>query len=336
MQDLLKTLAATASANAGLVLLAALLLENTTPLWKIWSRAPHPIALIGKNIGRIAENWRKSSENPPAQQKLGWLFITLLAATAALVGLLAESLLLALGTVAAAAAFIVRTLIVATFLSQRELKYRVSRLFTTLDQNGVAAARRELHHIAGRDPDNLDADALRRAGLESLAENFSDGTIAPGLWFLFFGLPGLFLYKTVSTADSMIGYTQKPWTHFGQGAARGDDFANWLPARLSAALLSLSAGRGAVRAWRVAREDGKKHRSKNAGWPEAAIAAHLGVALGGPRSYFGKQVNDKWLNENGSPSPAPEHCARAFTLYDRALGLFRILAAVWALLYAAL
>ncbi|MGR4000741.1 MAG: cobalamin biosynthesis protein [Alphaproteobacteria bacterium] len=336
MQDLID-IAGFFAGNAGLVLLAALALEGLTPLWRIWRiwrYAPHPVALTGRGIGYLAGRWRASAGgNLGLERVLGWIFLILISLLAILTGLLMESFLVLLGGVAG---FALRIFLVGIFLSQRELGYRVGRLFSTLEREGVAAARGELHHVAGRDADNLDADDLRRAGLESLAENFSDGIIAPGLWFLFFGLSGLFFYKTINTADSMIGYTQAPWKHFGSAAARIDDIVNWLPARLSAVLLSLSGGLTAMRAWRTAWRDGRHHRSANAGWPEAAMAAHLDLALAGPRSYFGEQIDDAWMNDGGSRSPSAADCTRALTLYRRALGLFWLLALLWSLLYATL
>ena len=157
----------------------------------------------------------------------------------------------------------------------------VGRVADGLDQSGVSGGREAVAHIVGRDPEALDEAGISRAAIESLAENFSDGVTAPLFWGLIFGLPGLLAYKAVNTLDSMWGYRNDRFEDFGKASARLDDAINWIPARLTGALVCLVAGGG----WRVMAEAAPRHRSPNAGWPEAAFAAGLDLSLAGPRKY---------------------------------------------------
>ena len=319
--------------GSALVLLAALALEAALPLWRVWERlgAPHPVALAGRGIARLAERGRASGGNAQALRRRGVRFAVLLATLALAAGVLLEALLAAAGAVG----WLLEAAIVATLLSQRELHWRASRLFAAVEQGGAEAGRPELHHLAGRDAAPLGEAGLRRAGLESLAENLGDGTLAPALWFLLLGLPGLFLYKAANTADSIAGYDNDRWRDFGRASAKWDDLLNWLPARLAAACIALAPMRareaGAGAAWAAAWRDGPRHRSANAGWPEAAFAAALDVRLAGPRSYFGTAVEDAWMNEGGR-EPQAEDCRRGLALYRAALGVFWALVAAWWLL----
>ena len=140
---------------------------------------------------------------------------------------------------------------------------------------------------------------MARAAIESTAENFADGVVAPLFWGLLLGLPGMLAYKAINTLDSMIGHRSARYLHFGRFAARLDDLVNWLPARLAALLLlgAAMAQRDATPAqgWRALWRDAPRHRSPNAGWPEAAMAGCLGLRLAGPRHYGGEPVDDAWM-----------------------------------------
>ncbi|RMH42828.1 MAG: cobalamin biosynthesis protein CobD, partial [Alphaproteobacteria bacterium] len=175
----------------------------------------------------------------------------------------------------------------------------------------VAVAR-----IVGRDTATLDRAGVARAAIESAAENFSDGVVAPVFWLLVGGLPGLVAYKAVNTADSMIGYRTPRHEAFGWAAARLDDAMNWVPARLAAVLLALVGGWRAR--WADMRRDAGHHRSPNAGWPEAAMAGALGVALAGPRSYQGTLTDDPFVNPKGRRDAGAEDVDRAVSLLWRA------------------
>ncbi len=182
----------------------------------------------------------------------------------------------------------------------------------------MPAGRAAVSHIVGRDPARLDAHGVARAAIESLAENFSDGVVAPVFWYLLLGLPGLFAYKMANTLDSMIGHRSPRYRAFGWAAARFDDLLNLVPARLSgllltgAALFANEATPGHA-LWVMLR-DGRRHHSPNAGWPEAAMAGALGLALAGPRSYAEGEVRDPWLGD-GTPEATPADIGRGLQLY---------------------
>ena len=160
-----------------------------------------------------------------------------------------------------------------------------------------AEGRKQVARIVGRDTKEMDVAQIARATIESAAENLSDGVVAPAFWFLSGGLRGLLIYKITNTADSMIGYRNDAYRDFGWASARFDDLLNLVPARLTAALIALMHGQ--YGGWRQIRRDAKLHRSPNAGWPEAAMALSLDVALSGPRSYDGKLETFPWVNAPG-------------------------------------
>lgn len=196
--------------------------------------------------------------------------------------------------------WILEAVLASTLIAFRGLHDHVRAVAEALDL-GLAEARTAVAHIVGRDPARLDAPGVARAAAESLAENFSDGVVAPLFWFALLGLPGLCAYKAVNTLDSMIGHRNPRYEKFGKAAARLDDALNWIPARL-AGLLLVAAARllpeaRAGDAWRVVRRDAGKHHSPNAGWQEAALAGALGFRLAGPREYPDGPVDDAWMGD---------------------------------------
>ena len=191
--------------------------------------------------------------------------------------------------------------------------------------------------IVGRDPASLDAHGVARAAIESTAENFADGVVAPLLWGVLFGLPGMAAYKAVNTLDSMIGHRSSRYLHFGRFAARLDDVANWLPARLSALLILGAAlclpGMTPGAGWRAMWRDASRHRSVNAGWPEAAMAGALGLRLAGPRRYAGELVDDAWMG-NGPAAATSADIRRGLRVLILACGLAAALLVALALFLA--
>lgn len=200
-------------------------------------------------------------------------------------------------------------------VAARSLDDHLRAVARPLMAGDLAGARRSTAMIVGRDISRADEAALARASIESLAENASDGVIAPLFWAAIAGLPGIAAYKAVNTLDSMIGHRTERHGEFGRFAARLDDAANWLPARLTAVLIAAAGGR---EAWRVARRDASAHRSPNAGWPESAMAGALRVRLSGPRIYADRVADEPWLNA-GAPDPAGTDIGRALTIYRRAV-----------------
>jgi adenosylcobinamide-phosphate synthase len=234
----------------------------------------------------------------------------------------------------------VLSLLSSSLLAQRSLWRHVRDVADALERDGLPAARRAVAHIVGRDPESLDEAGVVRAAVESLAENFSDGVVAPAFWGAVLGLPGMAAYKAVNTADSMIGHRTERHGSFGWAAARFDDLINLPASRLAALWLLLAAcvqpgadPRSAIRA--VAR-DARRHRSPNAGWPEAAMAGALGLRLAGPRRYGGVLVDDHWMG-NGRAAATPRDLRRALALYRVACSIqFAFVAGCAALVLPAL
>ena len=227
-------------------------------------------------------------------------------------------------------------MLAASLPAQRSLYTYVKAVADALDADGLEAGRSAVAMIVGRDPQALDLAGVARAAIESLAENFSDGIVAPLFWTALAGLPGGVAYKAANTADSMIGHRNARYEDFGWAAARFDDLVN-LPASRLAALWFVLAARldGRARAaWKAVRRDAGKHRSPNAGWPEAAMAGALGLKLAGPRVYGGVTVEDAYMGD-GRREAAAADIRAALRLYLRACAIqFAALLAV-ALLFAA-
>ena len=231
----------------------------------------------------------------------------------------------------------VAVIMASSLLAQKSLDEHVSAVAVALENDGVVGGRSAVSHIVGRDPDALDEAGVSRAAIESLAENFSDGVVAPAFWLAVGGLPGIAIYKAVNTADSMIGHRTPRHEAFGWAAARLDDLINLPASRLSAMLLAGAAffvpGASASHAWTTVRRDASHHRSPNAGWPEAAVAGALGLALAGPRHYGGTLVDDATMGKGGRRAATAGDIRRALALYRVAdwllIGLAGLAAATW-------
>ena len=188
-----------------------------------------------------------------------------------------------------------------------------------LARGNLGQARAAVSMIVGRDPDRLDNAGVARAALESLAESASDGVVAPLFWGVIFGLPGIAVYKAINTMDSMIGHLSPRHAAFGWAAARTDDLVNLIPARLTGLMIAAVSGRWAD-SIACMRRDAGKHRSPNAGWPEAALAGALGVRLSGPRVYDTQLTTEPWVND-GAPDPTALDLGRGLDLYLKAMAL---------------
>jgi len=231
------------------------------------------------------------------------------------------------------AAFAVLALAASAFLAQRSLYAHVGAVGAALRRDGLAGGRAAVAHIVGRNPLSLDEAAVVRAAIESLAENFADGVVAPAVWGVAAGLPGLVAYKAVNTADSMIGHRTPRHEAFGWAAARLDDLVNLPASRLAALWLILAAclrrGASPAGAIRAVVRDARRHRSPNAGWPEAAMAGALGLRLAGPRTYGETRVDDAWMGD-GRADAGPDDLRRALALYRSACAIeIVVTAALW-------
>ena len=294
------------------LLLLALSLDGALgePRW-LWGRIGHPVAWLGRGIAWLDRHLNREGDSPRRRLALG-------AATAAAVVVGAAALGFGVALLAAhlPLGWLLEAVVVAILLSFRSLFDHVDAVADGL-QTGLNDGRRAVSHIVGRDPDQLDEAGVARAAVESLAENFVDGVVAPAFWYLLLGLPGLLAYKAINTLDSQIGHRTPRHDLFGRVAARTDDAVNWLPARLGAALICLAAVTrpglalaGLRAAWRHAH----LHRSVNAGWPEAAMAGVLDLRLAGPRWYDGTLVPDAWMGD-GRREATPADIRAALRTY---------------------
>ncbi|TAK47851.1 MAG: cobalamin biosynthesis protein [Xanthobacteraceae bacterium] len=285
-------------AAKGWVLLAALALDALVgdPA-SVWRRWPHPVVWLGALIGALDRELNRESWPASRRCFAGIAAVVLLVAVAAGAGAIVE---LALRRVPAGE--MLAALIASVFIAQKSLYQHVDAVRAAFVAGGLAHARAAVALIVGRDPESLDEGGVCRAAIESCAENFSDGVVAPAFWFALFGLPGLLAYKAVNTADSMIGHRTPRHEAFGWAAARLDDVMNLVPARLAGVLIALAAPvvRGSVvPTLTIMGQEARQHRSPNAGWPESAMAAALGVVLAGPRRYGATIADDPLLNAAG-------------------------------------
>ena len=293
----------------------------------------HPVMWAGALIGWMDRAWNREGGGQQTRRLRGIL---------ALVALLAAAIALAAALQSAAQALpwplslLLMAAVATTLLAQRSLWSFVAAVGRDLRRGGLPAGRAAVAHIVGRNPDTLDEPAVLRAAIESLAENFSDGVVAPALWGALLGLPGIAAYKAVNTADSMIGHLTPRYRAFGWASARLDDAVNLPASRLAAGWLVLAAclhpGASARGAWRAVWRDAGRHRSPNAGWPEAAMAGALGLRLAGPRVYGKTRVDDAWMG-NGRAGATVQDLDRALALYCTACTLQ---IAVYLLLWAAM
>jgi adenosylcobinamide-phosphate synthase len=279
----------------------------------IWRRIPHPVALIGGLIGFLDRWLNREASRPRTKRWLGAMALVIVVGVSAAVGFGLEWLFRSIPH-----GWIGTVIVAAILLAGRSLYDHVAAVAAAFAAGGLPAARQAVGRIVGRDPTSLDEAGACRAAIESAAENFSDAVVAPALWFLLLGLPGILGYKAINTADSMIGHLTPRHKDFGWAAARLDDLVNWPASRFSGALLGLAAplARGSVAtAFAVMRADACRHRSPNAGWPEAAMAGAIGVAVAGPRRYRGVLVDDPFLNAGGRRRATPNDIRRALRVY---------------------
>ena len=301
-----------------LILAVALLADRLLgdPDW-LWRRLPHPVVLFGLAIDFVDSRWNREHDPETVRRGRGVAAIVGLLVLTVVLGAMVAAVLDRLGPLGLG----IEVVLVSILLAQRSLADHVMAVASALRRDGISGGRVAVSRIVGRDPDTLDAAGICRAAIESLAENFSDGVVAPAFWYALLGLPGLLAYKILNTADSMIGHKNTRYRSFGWAAARLDDLANWPAARLSAGIIAAAAlvkhGRAAARrAVGSVLRDAGLHRSPNAGWPECAMAGALDLSLAGERRYNGKLVREPRLN------PAGRHAANVADI-EAATALFK-------------
>ncbi len=277
----------------------------------LFTRIGHPVTWLGRLISALEVRL-----NHGANRRLHGVMTALIVIAAAALPAAIVQTLLPPGW----PRILIGGLLAWPFVALRSMHDHVAAVARPLIAGDLAAARQAVSMIVGRDPSRLDEAGVARAALESLAENSSDGIIAPLFWGVIAGLPGIAAYKAINTLDSMIGHRNDRYEQFGWASARIDDLVNLLPARITGVLFGLAAGRGGARALDAMERDARAHRSPNAGWPEAALAGALNIRLSGPRIYGDRIANEPWLN-GAAPDPVPRDLARGLGLYRRAMAI---------------
>ena len=305
------------------VLLALIIDLAFGDMERVFRVLPHPVVLAGNAIAFFDKRLNRADRSERARRVRGLITVSVLVGGAAALGWAASGYVRVVHF-----GWGIEALIVAVLLAQRSLFEHVAAVARGLQSGGLDAGRQAVAKIVGRDPESLDGHGVARAAIESLFENFSDGVVAPVFWYVLLGLPGLFAYKTANTLDSMIGHRSPKYLHFGWAAARFDDALNAIPARLSALIICAAAlaipeaqaghGFGAML------KDARKHRSPNAGWPEAAAAGALDLALGGPRVYGGAAAPEPWLGDGRARATLAD-IAAALKLYLAAAACLALL-----------
>ncbi|MCI9868016.1 cobalamin biosynthesis protein CobD [Rhizobium skierniewicense] len=313
----------------------SLLIERLVgyPDW-LFKRIGHPVTWIGLLIAFLDRKWNREGDTFSRRKLMGVAaLIVFLGLTALLSGAM-QSLFLQLPL-----GLLIVAILGASLPAQKSLEQHVEAVAVALERDGLEDGRKAVSMIVGRDPDKLDEAAVCRAAIESLAENFSDGVVAPSLWLGLLGLGGGAGYKAINTADSMIGHRSPRHEAFGWASARLDDLVNLPASRLTGFLFVGAAffvkGASPQNAFRAIIRDAHHHRSPNAGWPEAAMAGALGFALAGPRSYGGQMIEARYMGEGGRRDLTSADIRRALKLARIAdamlLGLFGVLALAIAL-----
>ncbi len=300
------------------------------PAW-IYSRIPHPVVIIGRFISLFEKRLNRIDFGNFLRFTTGMLTVFVIIGSA-----VASGIVLTVLYEAVPGGGILLIILSSSLIAYRGLFDGVDKVQKALSQS-LDAGQDAISHIVGRDPKSLDEPGVARAAIESLAENFSDGTISPIFWFLLLGLPGLLFYKAVNTLDSMIGHRNDRYEYFGKFAARLDDVVNYIPARLTGILIVVAAfllpstsGRSAIQGLQ---RDARHHKSVNAGWQEAAMAGALGVSLAGPRKYGDQIVDDVWMNGTGRKDATAKDIKSALRLYLISGGLLlaSLMGLAWAL-----
>lgn len=272
---------------------------------RLYRRIGHPVGWAATLIATLEQRWNGPDLPGGRRRANGIVTATALALCGAGFGLALSRL--------ASGRPVIAAFLATPGLAQRSLHDHVEAVRGPLQAGDLESARAAVAHIVGRDTGALEEAGVAAAALESLAESFNDGVVAPAFWLAVAGLPGLYAYKAINTADSLIGHMEPRWRAFGWAAARLDDLANLVPARLAGALIALAGGGG----WRTMHRDAPLHASPNAGWPEAAMAGALGVQLGGPATYDGVGAERAVLGQGGR-KPSREDLARGLAIYRRA------------------
>lgn len=291
----------------------------------LFARIGHPVTWLGRLITALEAALNHAQHRTANRRLAGALTVAVVIACAVVPAAVVQILL-----PGGVWGVVVGAMLAWPLIAARSLYSHVAAVAQPLARGDLAMARGAVAMIVGRDPAQLDSAGVARAALESLAENTSDGIVAPLFWGVLLGLPGIAAYKAINTMDSMIAHRSPRYEDFGKLAARLDDVVNLIPARLTGLIFVLVSGR-AGSAFGAMRADAGKHRSPNAGWPEAAMAGALGVRLSGPRRYGDQVADEPWLN-GAADDPGPRIVTAGLALYRRAMIAVAVILAALALL----
>jgi adenosylcobinamide-phosphate synthase len=299
--------------SAALVLLIEKYVGYPPPVFK---SIGHPVQWIGKLLAYLDEGLNDPDVPPEQNRRHGILVVILLCASVGIPTWILEKTLSQFSF-----GWGVNILLATSLIAQKSLRDHVSAVGKALSTS-LFAGRKEVAKIVGRDPEVLDENGVAKAALESLAENTADGIVAPIFWFALFGLPGAAIYKAINTADSMIGHKSEKYLHFGWAAARLDDLVNLPASRLTGLLFAVAAFKDWQKVLTTMWHDAGKHQSPNAGWPESAMAASLGVRFGGPRKYDGEEIQLAYMGDGRAVEP--QDIARGLKIFDDAMNILLI------------
>lgn len=296
------------------LLLAALVLDAYLgDMNRLFNVIKHPVVWIGDLIGFLDHKLNRDNRSELNRAIRGFVVVVFVVSVCLVIGMAVSWL-----GQNYPFGWTLELFLVVSLIAQRSLFSYVRRVGTALKKSGLSDARVAVSHIVGRDPDQLDQHGVARAAIESLAENFGDGVVAPVFWYVLFGFPGLLVYKAVNTMDSMIGHKSDKYKSFGFTAARLDDILNLIPARLAGLWIFIGSffvpTSSPLKSLKTMLRDARKHRSPNAGWPEGAMAGALDISLAGPRKYREGQVNDPWIGD-GRARVLPKDIKRALQTY---------------------
>jgi adenosylcobinamide-phosphate synthase len=294
----------------------------------LYRKIGHPVGWIGKLISYLDEGLNDPDVAPASNRLNGVMALAALVIAVAL-----PAWLIARGLSAIPFGYLINALFATTLIAQKSMGQHVGAVGVALS-NSLPQARLEVAKIVGRDTSTLDESGIAKAALESLAENTSDGIVAPIFWYAVAGLPGIAIYKAINTADSMIGHKSEKYFNFGWAAARLDDLVNLPASRLTGALFCAAAfanGKAACKsAWESMWGDAGKHNSPNAGWPEAAMAGALGLKFGGPRQYQGEEIYLPTMGDGRTPAGVADINA-GLSLYKNAMASLFVLGVILAI-----
>lgn len=278
----------------------------------LYARIGHPVSWIGQLVSRLDLLLNRNSCSESFRRMAGCMCLLSILSM-----VLVPAVLIQISMSETVSGVLLGAVLSWPMIAARSLYQHVDTVRDALSLDSLEHARESVAHIVGRDTSVLDESGVCRAALESLAENTSDGIMAPIFWGMIFGLPGLFAYKTVNTLDSMIGHRSRQYAAFGWASAVLDDAMNYFPARLTGLLMAVVSPEPRA-ALHCMMNDARGHRSPNAGWPESSLAGALGIRLSGPRKYGNLVDKQPWLNKS-APDPDAKTIGFALTLYKKTL-----------------